>query len=259
MYWWNASKLAEDLRDGQVDEKERFKYYLATFVAWTVVAQIFVYSGSAFNIGDFLSAAASLTVIVVGTVLCYRVNRRGDNTDFIARMICLGWPVGFRITVAVVAMFLVLAVLNALPSASLGNEAFLLRIPEVLGYMWGYFCGILFLWPYFHEIHREITHIAQTNATENAVQTRDHMLRENRGTSETEIKNELKIGGRLAGKLALGLLGGIGIMILSLGVPLHISSLCLPKRLNVLLSVSWGWGLVWLLGRVAGWERKHRV
>jgi hypothetical protein len=29
MYWWNVSKLAEDLREGRVEEKERFKYYFA--------------------------------------------------------------------------------------------------------------------------------------------------------------------------------------------------------------------------------------
>ncbi len=33
MYWLNVSKLAEDLREGRVDERERFKYYLATFAA----------------------------------------------------------------------------------------------------------------------------------------------------------------------------------------------------------------------------------
>lgn len=45
MYWWKTSKLVEDLREGRVDEKERFKYFMATLVAWNVAAQAFLYSG----------------------------------------------------------------------------------------------------------------------------------------------------------------------------------------------------------------------
>lgn len=32
MYWWNMSKLADDLREGKLTEDERLKYYLATFL-----------------------------------------------------------------------------------------------------------------------------------------------------------------------------------------------------------------------------------
>jgi hypothetical protein len=38
MYWWNASKPAEDSREGRVDDKERSNYSLATCVVWSIVA-----------------------------------------------------------------------------------------------------------------------------------------------------------------------------------------------------------------------------
>lgn len=69
MYWWNAQKLTEDLREGRVDEKERFKYFLATFIALNIL----VYSGNAFSLEDLVSTGLSLAVIVIGTILCYRV------------------------------------------------------------------------------------------------------------------------------------------------------------------------------------------
>ena len=39
----------------------------------------------------------SITVVCIGTFLCYRGNRSGDNTDFIGRMICLAWPIGIKL------------------------------------------------------------------------------------------------------------------------------------------------------------------
>jgi hypothetical protein len=97
MYWWNVRQLAQELRAGQVDEKERFKYFLATSIAWTLVAQPFFYYGETFKVADVVSGVLALTITVIGTVLCYRVNKRGDNTDFIARMICLSWPIGIKL------------------------------------------------------------------------------------------------------------------------------------------------------------------
>ncbi len=37
MHWWNISKLAEDLREGRVDEKERFRYFLPSFIGFELV------------------------------------------------------------------------------------------------------------------------------------------------------------------------------------------------------------------------------
>ncbi|HTY21555.1 MAG TPA: hypothetical protein VMC85_00370 [Desulfomonilaceae bacterium] len=65
MYWWNASKLAEDLREGRVAEKERFKYFLATFVAWSIVVQLFFFAGGTFSIDGLISSAIILAAMVI--------------------------------------------------------------------------------------------------------------------------------------------------------------------------------------------------
>lgn len=96
MYWWKAGKLAEDLREGRVTEKERFKYYLATFIAYGVAAQLFFYLGGPSEVDRLISAVANLTAAALGIVLCYRRNKSGDHSDFIPRMICLGWPASVR-------------------------------------------------------------------------------------------------------------------------------------------------------------------
>ncbi len=99
MYWWNAFKLAEDLREGRVEEKERLKYYLGYTVAASVVVQPGPYFPETLNTVKFISGNANLIIIFIGTMLCYRANRSGDNTDFIGRMICLSWPVGIPFSV----------------------------------------------------------------------------------------------------------------------------------------------------------------
>ncbi len=78
-YWWNASKLEKDLREGRVGEKERFKYFLPTFFAWSqVVHGLFFFSKVTFSIETLIFPVVNLTVIVLGIILCYRVNRRGQ-------------------------------------------------------------------------------------------------------------------------------------------------------------------------------------
>lgn len=103
MYWWRVSKLAEDLREGRVEEKDRFNYFLATWLTLTIGTSPFLYYGSTFKITDVIGAAITITVTSIGTILCYRANRRGDNTDFIGRMICLAWPIGVRLLVLAAA------------------------------------------------------------------------------------------------------------------------------------------------------------
>jgi hypothetical protein len=60
MYWLRAGKLAEDFREGRVDEKERLKYYIATFIALNVTVQLFIYNGGGFGINDLIEAAVGI-------------------------------------------------------------------------------------------------------------------------------------------------------------------------------------------------------
>jgi hypothetical protein len=114
MYWWNVSKLAEDLREGRVDEKERFKYFLAAFVSWTVSIQILLYSGGGFSTEGLVCAAANLTAAIIGTIVCHRINASGDNRDFLTRMICLSGRMAISLVLAVSIWFSVLSLIHSL-------------------------------------------------------------------------------------------------------------------------------------------------
>jgi hypothetical protein len=125
MYWLSVSKLEEDFREGRVDEKEKFKYYLGTFVAWYILAQIFFHLGGPFEIKHLIIAAFNLTIIIVGIDQCYMVNSRGHNTDFIPRMICLGFTLSIIFAVTISVLFFAFSLF----SAAIGHEP-LSKIPD---------------------------------------------------------------------------------------------------------------------------------
>ena len=113
MYWLSVSKLAEDLREGRVDQKEQFKYYLATFILWNIFVQLFFYFGGPyFPIDRLIPVGLSLIVTVLGIVYCYGTNKIGDDKDFIARMICLGWPIGVWILVYSLSLVLMMIIIT---------------------------------------------------------------------------------------------------------------------------------------------------
>ena len=246
MYWWHTSKLADDLRDDRVDEKERLKYYLATLI----MVNILVYSGNTLSIEDLLSTGLSMTVIVVGTIACYRVNKGGDNIDFIPRMICLGWPVSIQLIVLLVAIISCLTALHGLPSAPFGREAYLSATLDELREIWSVFWGIFFLVPYYGRIRGALSRIAQAKTAESPVETPDHILRETRSAANQRPKSVLNGAVWDIAKFPLAVLGGLGITILFIVYASHFHDSTTPKRIRVLwatVPVALAIWLPWLL------------
>ncbi len=127
MYWSNASKLAEDLREGRVDETERFQYYLATFAALSIGVPIFFYSVQPLRIDDLIYLVVAAIIGVIGAILCSRVNKSGDNIDFLPRMICLSWTGICNFSIMCVILFVV----HSLGAAPHGLSSFLSYVSDV--------------------------------------------------------------------------------------------------------------------------------
>lgn len=176
MYWWNASKLAADFREGRVDEKERFKYYLATVIAWNIIVQtIFRYGDLSWR-AHLLFSLTILIITVVGTVLCYGANKRGDDTDFIPRMICLGWPIGFRLAVIFGGFILVLVFSESLPAKPVAPETLWQAILETLQRRWNTTLGIYgmgFMVVYYSDIYQCLISITQVRGAEDQIQVQE--------------------------------------------------------------------------------------
>ena len=240
MYWWNASKLEVDLREGRVDEKERFRYFLATFVAWSVVVHLSIYSGIPFSIDSLIWAAVNVTVTVISIALCYRVNKSGDNIDFIGRMICLGWPAGVIFVLTYSVLELVFPFLVFLRALALGTPlSFLSTALPGIWDRWIHFSGILFIVPYYLMICWRIAYVAQAKEAQKAIEI---------------VTTEMSVG-----ESALAFVGLIGIPITVLLAYLRASSLVgsgmLAKFITCLAVGLW----VLLFGSIFVWLRRRSM
>ncbi len=162
-----VSRLAEDLRQGRVNEKERFKYFLATFLAGSIIVQLFIYSGILFSIDSLISAAVNVTVAAIGIILCYKINKSGDNTDFIGRTICLGWPIGVQLVGGVSVFFLVFSLPGFLSDVAPGTPlSFLSTALLHVWEQWTSAPAILFIVSYYLAICWCIAYVAQAKESQ---------------------------------------------------------------------------------------------
>jgi hypothetical protein len=78
------------------------KYYLA-FVLTSLLA-ITISHTSGEHAGAILAGELIATIVltVAGILICHELNRRGDDRDFVNRMVCLGWPVCIRVAAIMV-------------------------------------------------------------------------------------------------------------------------------------------------------------
>ncbi|MDB5478442.1 MAG: hypothetical protein JWM96_937 [Alphaproteobacteria bacterium] len=100
IYFMDDRKLAAELRDGAVPSLNKFIYFMLATI-WMLIS-----SSASFNAWDYepptrLDRFADLVVFVVsvlGFILCYDINREGDDRDYIERVTCLGFPIFVQVT-----------------------------------------------------------------------------------------------------------------------------------------------------------------
>jgi len=95
MNFFSDRELAQRFMDDEVPSRERFNYFMVATVLPILVTSNFFVSKTLVEIDGWSVAAdvVFLAISVVGTVLCYRTNRRGDDREFIERSICIAFPV----------------------------------------------------------------------------------------------------------------------------------------------------------------------
>ena len=68
---------------------------------------------------DITTVAYTFALVLI----CYRVNAQGDNTDFIARWICLSLPVSVRFLVFVVCALIIAIIIGGLYDADISSPS----------------------------------------------------------------------------------------------------------------------------------------
>jgi len=114
MYFWNVGALADDLKHQNVSELEKFKYFILIVIVCFSGDVLRPYLPDTHPLQgkiNFIGMALSDIISIVGTWLCFRTNRNGDNQDFIVRFLCLGTVIGIRMLAYVCVYLLVYGIL----------------------------------------------------------------------------------------------------------------------------------------------------
>jgi hypothetical protein len=97
-------RLADALAANSLSERDKFHY----LVLWAVAGTLLGTGFGSWNAWTW-SRAAYLAVLgiitIVGLVVCFRANARGDNQAFLDRYVCLSALVGIAMTVLYYALY----------------------------------------------------------------------------------------------------------------------------------------------------------
>ena len=107
MYWWDVHGLAADLAARRVSERDKMLYYVLTTTLYAGSSALALVppppeTPTAVLAGQVLIIVAST---LAGILICYEVNRRTDDRDFLDRMVCLSWPVTIRLAVVYLPLY----------------------------------------------------------------------------------------------------------------------------------------------------------
>lgn len=109
MIFWNVSKLAEQLRNGELSSKQKMRYLLLVFVFLGITP--YAYLGESYNAAYGLEVLVILFTSIWGILYCHEANEEGDGKNFIERFICIGVPVGVRVMVFFLPAYFILSAL----------------------------------------------------------------------------------------------------------------------------------------------------
>lgn len=107
MYLWNTKELAVKLKDGELAQAERFKYFFVFIVLFTLGGEVCLYLGERPTVISITESIMVMVITVVGTLLSYKINKAGDDKEFIDRYVCLSIPLFIKLTVLLIGVYII--------------------------------------------------------------------------------------------------------------------------------------------------------
>jgi hypothetical protein len=98
MYFWKVEELKKKLAAGPLTEREALPY-LVLFMATAAATPLTTVDP--FNSWDYVETAASIALVIFGTIYAYRCNGGAAGSNFLQRFLAIGWVVVVRL----IAMF----------------------------------------------------------------------------------------------------------------------------------------------------------
>ena len=112
MHLWNTKELAMTLKDGELSQKEWFKYFFIFIVLTALLMEVCLYIGEMPTVITITESVIVLMITVGGTLLSYKINKGGDDKEFIDRYVCLSIPILIKLIVLAIGFYIVYMILG---------------------------------------------------------------------------------------------------------------------------------------------------
>lgn len=112
MYFWNTYALAKELKEGTLDQKEKVKYLIIFVLAEYLFFDLAYFLEEPSTINSPLEPILLTITTGLAIYLCFRINQKGDNSEFIDRFVCITFPIAIRFIVALIGIVFVLIAIS---------------------------------------------------------------------------------------------------------------------------------------------------
>ena len=107
MYFWNLNELSIKLKHDCLSPSEVFKYFCFSFAILGKLVLFSAYVSGYSSNEALIDTTISLIITLIGLIICFKINKKGDNNHFLVRFFCLSVPITLR-------LFLIMVIFLAL-------------------------------------------------------------------------------------------------------------------------------------------------
>ncbi len=113
----NDRELALRFKKGVVSSRERLIYLIIFILIYEApLTQFFEYVFNDYSKSEYDTYVdlTTMFITIIGTIICYKTNKNGDDREFIERYVGIGFPVNVRMIIFIISISLISAILYAL-------------------------------------------------------------------------------------------------------------------------------------------------
>ena len=124
MYLWKTKELVLKMKNDELSQTEKFKYFLVFIILTTIFARLSSYTSISPTFQAVIVSILTAVIVIAGTILCYRTNRKGDDREFIDRIICISLPIYIKLFVVYIVILFLYNILYIVLSMIIIGDAF---------------------------------------------------------------------------------------------------------------------------------------
>lgn len=109
MHYWKIDNLKDEIRQGELKEKDRFLYALIyiTLSAIAVEAMELMPTENR-NVWDAINSLSNIVIVTLGTIFAFKANGGSKGIDFLGRYFSISFVVAIRFLVILIPVIIVL-------------------------------------------------------------------------------------------------------------------------------------------------------